>query len=95
MQSVRKQMSAFKMVLGLSKYKYHCKVKSVWNFHLEHESEDKDHGNTGHDIGMVLDHELVAEDGRRLARLLSLDRHADGVRGLISEECSAQLQLTN
>jgi len=42
--------------------------------HLEHEPQDEDHGHTGHDISMVLNHELVAEKWGVLGLLL----HHDG-----------------
>ena len=34
--------------------------------YLEHETHHEDHGNAGHDVRMVLDDELVGQDGRVL-----------------------------
>ena len=45
--------------------------------HLEHEAHDEDHGHAGHDVGMVLDHELMAENGGIL-RAPPLDGHGGG-----------------
>lgn len=47
--------------------------------YLKHQSDDKEHGYTGDDIGVVLDDEFVAEDGRTLLSRLpdSAKRHDD------------------
>ena len=45
---------------------------------LEHEPNDEDHGDAGHDVGVVLDHELVAHDRRVLGVApATLDHHLD------------------
>ena len=45
--------------------------------HLEHESHHKDHGDAGHNVGMVLDDELVREDGGVLGRGTTLHHHLE------------------
>jgi len=42
------------------------KLVAVPFAHLNHESDDDDHGHAGHDVCMVLDDELMAEYGQIL-----------------------------
>lgn len=43
--------------------------------YLDHESDDEEHRDAGHDVAMVLNDELVAEDRRVLGRRLLLKSH--------------------
>ena len=69
-------------------------VINNFHFYLKHEPQHEDHGNAGHDVRMVLDHELVAEHWRRLAGLPSLGHHGEAVTVVKLLLC-VHLQLTN
>ena len=60
---------------------------------LEHQTDHEDHGNTGNNVSMVLDDEVMAEEGRVLGFLL----HGDGEVMLrcdsSGDNCSALLSL--
>merc|ERR550519_1509722 len=49
--------------------------------HLEHQAHHKHHRHAGHYVRVVLDHELMAHDGRVFSRLFASKRHpeADGL----------------